>query len=103
MSGSWIHPCPENQLDVRVNAVSQLDLNQWPPVGADSDRLASGPTRRQDGAMRPRVIVSDVASMDGKLTLAPGVDLMADDERLSAYDLTCRSGYGLMCRSVPAR
>jgi len=22
---------------------------------------------------------------------------------LSAYDLTCRSGYGLMCRSVPAR
>ena len=53
--------------------------------------------------MRPRVIVSDVASMDGKLTLAPGVDLMADDERLSAYDLTCRSGYGLMCRSVPAR
>ncbi len=34
--------------------------------------------------MRPRVIVSNVASMDGRLTLAPGVNLMAGDERWTA-------------------
>lgn len=34
--------------------------------------------------MRPRVIVHNVASMDGRLTLAPGVDLMAGDERWTA-------------------
>jgi len=31
--------------------------------------------------MRPRVVVHNVASMDGRLTLAPGLDLMAGDER----------------------
>ncbi|NLI17408.1 MAG: deaminase [Actinomycetales bacterium] len=34
--------------------------------------------------MRPRVIIHNVASMDGRLTLAPGVDLMAGDERWAA-------------------
>lgn len=34
--------------------------------------------------MMPRVIVSNVASMDGRLTLAPGVNLMAGDERWTA-------------------
>lgn len=34
--------------------------------------------------MRPRVIVHNVASMDGRLTLAPGVNLMAGDERWAA-------------------
>lgn len=31
--------------------------------------------------MRPRVILSNVASMDGRFTVAPGVDLLAGDER----------------------
>ena len=34
--------------------------------------------------MRPRVILSNVASMDSRLTLAPGVNLMAGDERWTA-------------------
>lgn len=34
--------------------------------------------------MRPRVIVSNVASMDSRLTVAPGVDLLAGDERWAA-------------------
>lgn len=34
--------------------------------------------------MRPRVIVHNVASMDGRLTLAPGLNLMAGDERWTA-------------------
>ena len=34
--------------------------------------------------MRPHVVVHNVASMDGRLTLAPGVDLMAGDERWTA-------------------
>lgn len=34
--------------------------------------------------MRPKVIVHNVASMDGRLTLAPGVSLMAGDQRWSA-------------------
>lgn len=34
--------------------------------------------------MRPRMIVSNVASMDGRLTLAPGVNLLAGDERWTA-------------------
>ena len=34
--------------------------------------------------MRPRVIVHNVASMDGRLTLAPGVNLIAGDERWTA-------------------
>src|SRR5659263_579819 len=35
-------------------------------------------------SMRPHVVVHNVASMDGRLTLAPGVDLMAGDERWTA-------------------
>lgn len=34
--------------------------------------------------MRPRLIVHNVASMDGRLTLAPGVNLMVGDERWTA-------------------
>ncbi len=34
--------------------------------------------------MRPRLIVHNVASMDGRLTLAPGVNLMAGDVRWTA-------------------
>ena len=34
--------------------------------------------------MRPRVIVSNVASVDGRLTPAPGVNLLAGDERWAA-------------------
>lgn len=33
------------------------------------------------GGMRPRVVVCNVASVDGRLTLAPGLNLMAGDER----------------------
>lgn len=35
-------------------------------------------------AMRPRVVVHNVASIDGRLTLAPGLNLMAGDERWTA-------------------
>lgn len=35
-------------------------------------------------AMRPRIVVHNVTSMDGRLTLAPGVNLMAGDERWAA-------------------
>lgn len=34
--------------------------------------------------MRPRLVVHNVASMDGRLTLAPGLDLTAGDERWTA-------------------
>ncbi|HSN42649.1 MAG TPA: deaminase, partial [Propionibacteriaceae bacterium] len=34
--------------------------------------------------MRPRVVVHNIASVDGRLTLAPGLNLMAGDERWTA-------------------
>lgn len=49
--------------------------------------------RRTMGAMRPRVVVHNVASIDGRLTLAPGLNLTAGDDRWTAMTADLPDSY----------
>lgn len=57
--------------DSKANAIDQTPRGTVAGRRRGAHPLASGPTRRQDGAMRPRVIVSNVASMEGTSSPSP--------------------------------